>query len=142
MTRCWACDRITSGCHDHLVCVRTLWARRVRLQKSIVVYYSGLRVDIERRERFSLYFFFQAEDGIRDYKVTGVQTCALPISDAGTPTLGWLHRCPAAGIARRQPPAANRAPHESRTISSQPSRTSRATMSGREIGRASCRERV
>src|SRR5256885_13182050 len=26
-------------------------------------------------------FFFQAEDGIRDYKVTGVQTCALPILD-------------------------------------------------------------
>src|SRR5256885_1753623 len=25
------------------------------------------------------HFFFQAEDGIRDYKVTGVQTCALPI---------------------------------------------------------------
>src|SRR6266850_6549080 len=30
------------------------------------------------REFFS-FFFFQAEDGIRDYKVTGVQTCALPI---------------------------------------------------------------
>src|SRR5256885_6915500 len=31
---------------------------------------------------FILYFFFfQAEDGIRDYKVTGVQTCALPISN-------------------------------------------------------------
>src|SRR3989454_8928835 len=29
---------------------------------------------------FVLFFFFQAEDGIRDYKVTGVQTCALPIS--------------------------------------------------------------
>src|SRR5256885_3773993 len=29
-----------------------------------------------------LFFFFQAEDGIRDYKVTGVQTCALPISFA------------------------------------------------------------
>src|SRR5256885_1655183 len=28
------------------------------------------------------FFFFQAEDGIRDYKVTGVQTCALPISFA------------------------------------------------------------
>ena len=26
-------------------------------------------------------FFFQAEDGIRDSPVTGVQTCALPISD-------------------------------------------------------------
>src|SRR5690606_41143120 len=26
-----------------------------------------------------VYFFFQAEDGIRDFHVTGVQTCALPI---------------------------------------------------------------
>src|SRR5256886_15956774 len=32
-----------------------------------------------------LFFFFQAEDGIRDLTVTGVQTCALPIS--GDPTL-------------------------------------------------------
>src|SRR2546426_8390595 len=29
---------------------------------------------------YVFFFFFQAEDGIRDYKVTGVQTCALPIS--------------------------------------------------------------
>src|SRR3989454_4307318 len=29
--------------------------------------------------RRTAFFFFQAEDGIRDYKVTGVQTCALPI---------------------------------------------------------------
>src|SRR5256885_8316539 len=34
----------------------------------------GVRVQL-------FFFFFQAEDGIRDYKVTGVQTCALPISD-------------------------------------------------------------
>src|SRR5690606_39788356 len=27
-----------------------------------------------------IFFFFQAEDGIRDFHVTGVQTCALPIS--------------------------------------------------------------
>src|SRR5256885_7405840 len=33
-------------------------------------------------ELFILFFFFQAEDGIRDYKVTGVQTCALPILEA------------------------------------------------------------
>src|SRR5256885_10758224 len=32
--------------------------------------------------RLVFFFFFQAEDGIRDYKVTGVQTCALPISGA------------------------------------------------------------
>src|SRR5215475_15800432 len=31
------------------------------------------------------FFFFQAEDGIRDFHVTGVQTCALPIC-------GWLER--------------------------------------------------
>src|SRR5262249_56273155 len=30
-------------------------------------------------------FFFQAEDGIRDWSVTGVQTCALPIS-----TVDWI----------------------------------------------------
>src|SRR5438874_3566861 len=30
------------------------------------------------------FFFFQAEDGIRDLYVTGVQTCALPISLEGT----------------------------------------------------------
>ena len=29
---------------------------------------------------FFFFFFFQAEDGIRDRVVTGVQTCALPIS--------------------------------------------------------------
>src|SRR5437762_4450375 len=29
---------------------------------------------------FFFFFFFQAEDGIRDTSVTGVQTCALPIS--------------------------------------------------------------
>src|SRR5260370_9942069 len=32
------------------------------------------------------FFFFQAEDGIRDSSVTGVQTCALPISAAGFAT--------------------------------------------------------
>src|SRR6266566_9620923 len=39
---------------------------------------------------YYIYFFFQAEDGIRDYKVTGVQTCALPISlaPAGPKTVG------------------------------------------------------
>src|ERR1019366_3295218 len=31
------------------------------------------------QRRTALFFFFQAEDGIRDWSVTGVQTCALPI---------------------------------------------------------------
>src|SRR5256886_6456143 len=33
--------------------------------------------------RCIFFFFFQAEDGIRDLTVTGVQTCALPISERG-----------------------------------------------------------
>src|SRR2546426_6902544 len=33
---------------------------------------------------FLFFFFFQAEDGIRDYKVTGVQTCALPVSSSAS----------------------------------------------------------
>src|SRR5256885_14169463 len=37
----------------------------------------------EAHGRLRIFFFFQAEDGIRDYKVTGVQTCALPISTNG-----------------------------------------------------------
>src|SRR5438034_11534395 len=32
------------------------------------------------------FFFFQAEDGIRDHCVTGVQTCALPITLRNQPT--------------------------------------------------------
>src|SRR5689334_24955162 len=37
--------------------------------------------DVEYRTIF--FFFFQAEDGIRDGTVTGVQTCALPILELG-----------------------------------------------------------
>ena len=40
---------------------------------------------------FGFVFFFQAEDGIRDIGVTGVQTCALPISDVPTGCLTSLH---------------------------------------------------
>src|SRR6266487_5716866 len=41
-----------------------------------------------------VFFFFQAEDGIRDGRVTGVQTCALPISlpDRRSPA-AWRCRC-------------------------------------------------
>src|SRR5690606_39743658 len=43
-------------------------------------------------------FFFQAEDGIRDFHVTGVQTCALPICV-------WLTHCPGiVAMARNNEP--------------------------------------
>src|SRR5205085_11995043 len=42
----------------------------------------------------SMFFFFQAKDGIRDLTVTGVQTCALPIwcnrPPGGTPGSAWV----------------------------------------------------
>src|SRR5256885_560260 len=41
--------------------------------------YPRFPVTVEFIDDVIAYFFFQAEDGIRDYKVTGVQTCALPI---------------------------------------------------------------
>src|SRR5438270_7861433 len=52
----------------------------MKLQACTVVHVSaGVHGD-ERYPTAKPYFFFQAEDGIRDLTVTGVQTCALPIS--------------------------------------------------------------
>src|SRR3989454_9447834 len=58
------------------------------------------------------HFFFQAEDGIRDYKVTGVQTCALPISEGagvrggGVARPGRVRR--RRGVSRARPSRADR----------------------------------
>src|SRR5687768_18572112 len=74
-----------------------------------------------KRAHCCFLFFFQAEDGIRDVAVTGVQTCALPISagNAGAPYAAHAAPAfPAVGNARVRAP------------------------SSLEIGRASCRERV
>src|SRR3712207_9434645 len=75
------------------------------------------------------FFFFQAEDGIRDIGVTGVQTCALPISSPA-----------ARGDARRAPwcsmPAAGW-----RTGSAATSRARGASGGSRLIGREACRGR-
>src|SRR5256885_3824279 len=90
-----------------------------------------------------LFFFFQAEDGIRDYKVTGVQTCALPISGPGTaqPSPGpdrrraRLGEAPRRSLRRGLPQAKGR-------LGSRESAARAAPPASREIGRASCRERV
>src|SRR5437588_10698923 len=47
-----------------------------------------------------LLFFFQAEDGIRDHCVTGVQTCALPISSGRQ---GAARQCPDRSDAEERP---------------------------------------
>src|SRR5256886_10935281 len=49
-----------------------------------------------------LFFFFQAEDGIRDLTVTGVQTCALPISVELTTRLESLSAAETPPVSRCQ----------------------------------------
>src|SRR2546422_805595 len=53
----------------------------------------------------TVFFFFQAEDGIRDVAVTGVQTCALPICEAGPPRdAAHLRGAQDGGEVESQPP--------------------------------------
>src|SRR5207253_6052816 len=77
------------------------------------------------------FFFFQAEDGIRDGHVTGVQTCALPISLAGqhgsnadraTPD------CPPAPVATDRPP--NHSSSPVRNSAADPSNRAHARLVG------------
>src|SRR3712207_7074547 len=92
-------------------------------------------------------FFFQAEDGIRDIGVTGVQTCALPIwaGLAGARPLPARDEAGGDG-GRRGGPARHRvAPRGLIGPMPNPSNTFRAAYLPTvraEIGRASCRERV
>src|SRR5689334_24900728 len=89
-----------------------------------------------------VFFFFQAEDGIRDGTVTGVQTCALPIScpleSAHSPqpvAVSFMIRPRVAESARIR---AGRWAERLRGGDNAPVRRGRT----QEIGRASCRERA
>src|SRR2546429_1847099 len=62
-------------------------------------------------------FFFQAEDGIRDVAVTGVQTCALPISARHAPSAPAGTRLGAGAVARCAGRTAR--PAEKRTLAGQ-----------------------
>src|SRR5699024_11547772 len=74
-----------------------------------------------------VYFFFQAEDGIRDRNVTGVQTCALPISHGNRRVVELL------GAEQSQQQTDEQAEPRAGTSSG---------TQHPQIGRASCRERV
>src|SRR5437762_11350277 len=87
------------------------------------------------------FFFFQAEDGIRDTSVTGVQTCALPISGVGIPApLDWEQNHPPdpAALAEAVRRMAERL--DDRRAAAR-ERALRFDLRPWEIGRASCRER-
>src|SRR3712207_7312840 len=102
--------------------------------------YNLLNLDVCVGKHWCIFFFFQAEDGIRDIGVTGVQTCALPISSADGFPLTTLR---AASRPRVRPPSVGPRP-SCRSLLSRRRSSSRAftSRSREQIGRASCRERV
>src|SRR5205823_8437634 len=93
--------------------------------------------------------FFQAEDGIRDKLVTGVQTCALPISIPKLPppprTAQNRSGC-SSSAARMSEPLASRIRTDRRLSDVRPQRRLSQpkpppSVRPAKIGRASCRER-
>src|SRR5437762_7022801 len=120
-------------------------------RKKLVDYASTIVASIRKFIASMFFFFFQAEDGIRDTSVTGVQTCALPIwpvrrvvvDDPGERPRGEL----AVRACRQPQPAAERRAVAHRDVDPAVQRPERrravvAEPGGRQIGRASCRERV
>src|SRR5438067_3188958 len=84
---------------------------------------------------FYFFFFFQAEDGIRDRNVTGVQTCALPI---------WCRGRARRALLRPPEPGARAGRgdgrHDPGSAHLRGPRLPRGHGVGSEIGRASCRK--
>src|SRR5207247_7315848 len=94
------------------------------------------------------YFFFQAEDGIRDPLVTGVQTCALPISLRRSGDFHPRFYVPArpdfdcGPVSEKSESREVRIPKLFRTYLRFGAKLCSAPALDRKIGRASCRERV
>src|SRR5262249_59693159 len=88
-------------------------------------------------------FFFQAEDGIRDWSVTGVQTCALPILRAALREAAAAGATAASLRGRRARRGARRGRDAARYRERDGGGRKAARRKGRgaQIGRASCRER-
>src|SRR5256885_8773563 len=89
-----------------------------------------------------LFFFFQAEDGIRDYKVTGVQTCALPISKSQPRPLGFATARLSARLSDFKLVRERRHRVVPALLVSLRQSAVDSGLLNAQIGRASCRERV
>src|SRR2546430_12211186 len=91
-----------------------------------------------------LFFFFQAEAGIRDLTVTGVQTCALPIyvASPAAAILSTVQSQVDSAVALRSSQLAFDAYITFEQVETEVRARNSALASDLEIGRASCRERV
>src|SRR5690348_17810287 len=116
--------------------------------EAYVPVWPGHQHDIEHTE---FMFFFQAEDGIQVGRVTGVQTCALPIYERAND--GAAGRVDLRSGARRGEPRRPLRRRRARAGGGRPlwrdgvhgraaHERDRDPDGAREIGRASCRERV
>src|SRR2546429_540100 len=89
-------------------CISALCLRRVR----------GADQGIRAEKLSGVFFFFQAEDGIRDVAVTGVQTCALPISSNSLEHGEWFAAAKCRAQSEWGPGVAGRADRGNRGCSS------------------------
>src|SRR2546429_1704244 len=109
---------------------------------ALYVALAGISIGLETRA-VGRVFFFQAEDGIRDVAVTGVQTCALPICSPGGESLPtpFSLLLPLVAFSSQSPSSFSSTP-----VSFFPHENSTSVMpkdsADSKIGRASCRERV
>src|SRR5689334_24263511 len=90
----------------------------------------------------SFFFFFQAEDGIRDGTVTGVQTCALPISSYLFAVLGASTTCRGCLCRDRVRSYPSDLTDAQWRILRPQAQQVMNQLRWAKIGRASCRERV
>src|SRR5689334_6030835 len=112
---------------------------------TVVTYQQGRTTYVMPLKKKVILFFFQAEDGIRDGTVTGVQTCALPISPIGSrESRGRCGHTIATSRPGRSPPklsVSSQAASRRRDGTTGHTGAPRVENKPGQIGRASCRER-
>src|SRR3989442_5432861 len=113
--------------HQHVDSAPPKWPRRrIQISAAIVL----------------VFFFFQAEDGIRDADVTGVQTCALPICESKSCRDAQENTLPDASPHHEEQKSYFEDSEGVGPPSLETLRAAAGCVPGCEIGRASCRERV
>src|SRR5258706_9987618 len=103
----------------------------------------GAHLSTRQFQCIIVFFFFQAEDGIRDWSVTGVQTCALPIfRKSGAGTIVGISSIAGDRGRKGNPAYATTKAAMNTFLEALRNRLAESDVHVCKIGRASCRERV